>query len=164
MLALTQEHNMINEQKFWIVTASADHAANGQSWGIVQACHGKSAPLRRMAAGDGVVIYSSKTTYRDGAPLMAFTAIGRIDASAPYQAEMEGGFVAWRRGVQWQTAAQPLPIRPLLQQLDLTRDQRSWGMVFRYGLVACSRADFALIARAMVPAEKAIPFAPNMPI
>ena len=71
---------MQREQKFWIVTASADHAQNGINWGIVQACHGKSAPLRRMVAGDGVVIYSPRTTYQGGESLMAFTAIIFFDS------------------------------------------------------------------------------------
>lgn len=155
---------MDREQKFWIVTASADHAENGVNWGIVQACHGKSAPLRRMAAADGVVIYSSRTKFRDGESLMAFTAIGRVTGDMPYQHAMAGGVIAWRRGVQWQPAAKMQPIRQLLGQLELTRGQPSWGMVFRYGFVGCSRADFSLIARAMVPAELAIPFSPIVPI
>lgn len=49
---------MQDKQRFWVVTASADHAARGRAEGIVQACHGKVAPLRRMRPGDGVVIYS----------------------------------------------------------------------------------------------------------
>ncbi len=155
---------MDREQKFWIVTVSADHAENGMNWGIVQACHGKSAPLRRMAAADGVVIYSPRTKFHGGESLMAFTAIGRVTGDVPYPYEMPGGFVAWRRGVQWQPAAKILPIRPLLDDLELTRNQPSWGMVFRYGLVACSRVDFAQIARAVVPAEQAIPFSPIVPI
>lgn len=103
---------MNHEQKFWIVTASADHAENGQSLGIVQTCHGKSMPLRRMATADGVVIYSPRTKLRDGEILMAFTAIGRVTGDSPYQHEMAEGFVAWRRGVQWQPAAQCYPSAP----------------------------------------------------
>lgn len=155
---------MEREQKFWIVTASADHAENALNWGIVQACHGKSAPLRRMAMADGVVIYSPRTKFHGGAPLMAFTVIGRVTVDGPYEYEMPGGFVAWRRSVQWQPAAKTVPIRPLLADLELTRNQPSWGMVFRYGLISCSRADFAQIARAMVSPEHAIPFSPVVPI
>lgn len=57
------------EQKFWVITASADHAENGKAWGIVQACHGKAAPLRRMKTGDGVVIYSPKDRFKGGGRL-----------------------------------------------------------------------------------------------
>lgn len=163
-LVQIQESIIQSEQKFWIVTVSADHAENALNWGVVQACHGKIAPLRRMKAADGVVIYSPKTRFRGTESLMAFTAIGRVRDAAPYQVEMDGGFVSWRRGVQWQTAAKQLPIRPLLDQLELTRGQASWGMMFRYGLIGCSRTDFALIARAMVAADQAIPFSPAVPI
>lgn len=142
--------DVLRVEKYWAVTASGDHAENGMAWGIVQACHGKAAPLRRMAAGDGVVIYSPKTLRAGGETLMAFTAIGRIADDAPYVFDMGGGFMPWRRGVNWQAQARILPIRPLLKELELTRDQASWGMIFRYGLVQISRKDFALIARAMV--------------
>ncbi len=40
-------------------------------------------------------------------------------------------------------------IRPLLDRLDLTRGQKSWGMAFRYGLRPLTAADFALIATAL---------------
>lgn len=160
MFPLQKENAMQSEQKFWVVTASADHAENGKAWGIVQACHGKSAPLRRMNMGDGVAIYSSKVRYQSSEPLMAFTAIGRVGADAPYQFDMGGGFVPWRRQVQWQPAARQLPIRPLLDTLEMTRGKSNWGMIFRYGLMQISRADFAILARAMVPADEAIPFAP----
>lgn len=136
-------------ERYWIVTASADHAARGRSEGIMQACHGKVAPLRRMAAGDGVVIYSPREGRQGGTPVMAFTAIGRVAEGAAWQHDMGGGFVPWRRRVIWQEA-QPAPIRPLLDALDLTRGQAGWGMVFRYGHRDISRRDFAAIARAML--------------
>ena len=139
----------MDNAKYWAVTASADHAARGRAEGIVQACHGKSAPLRRMQPGDGVVIYSPRTAFQGGETLQAFTAIGRISEAAPYEFDMGGGFVPWRRGVLWQQA-HPVPIRPMLEYLEMTRGQRSWGMVFRYGLVKITRADFAVIAKAML--------------
>ena len=134
--------------KYWVVTASADHAAIGRAEGIVQAGHGKAAPLLRLRAGDGVVIYSPRATYPDGPSLQAFTAIGRVAVGEPWVGVMGGGFRPWRRGVTWAEAT-PAPIRPLLQALDLTRGLASWGMAFRYGLRPLSEADFACIARAM---------------
>ena len=134
--------------KYWVVTASADHAAIGRAEGIVQAGHGKAAPLLRLRAGDGVVIYSPRATYPDGPSLQAFTAIGRVVVGEPWLGVMAGGFRPWRRVVAWAEAT-PAPIRPLLQALDLTRGLASWGMAFRYGLRPLSEADFACIARAM---------------
>ena len=143
-------------ERFWVITASADHAAHGQAEGIVQACHGKTAPLRRMRPGDGVVIYSPRMLMRGGAPVMAFTAIGRLAEGEAWQHDMGGGFVPWRRGVIWQQA-QPAPVHPLLDRLDLTRGQASWGMAFRYGHREMSRHDFRVIARVMLGMDKTEP-------
>ena len=133
---------------YWVVTASKDHAAHGKACSIVQANHGKDASLRRMRPGDGVVIYSPRTTYPDGPPCQAFTLIGRVADGEPFQHQVSGT-VMWRRSMLWQDA-QPAPIRPLLQDLAITRGLTSWGMAFRYGLTKLSRQDFACIARAMV--------------
>jgi hypothetical protein len=138
----------MDDAKFWVVTASADHAAIGRREGIVQAGHGKAAPLLRLSPGDGVVIYSPRETFPDGTALQAFTAIGRVAAGEPWIGTMGGGFRPWRRGVTWVDAT-PAPIRPMLQDLHLTRGMASWGMAFRYGLRPVSAADFALIATAM---------------
>lgn len=134
-------------ETYWAVTASADHAARGKAEQIVQANHGKEAPLRRMQPGDGVVIYSPRATFPDGPPLQAFTLIGRVASDQTFQHSV-GGNLMWRRSVLWRDANWA-PIQPLLAQLDLTRDLKSWGMAFRYGLTKLTRADFALIARAM---------------
>ena len=138
----------MSDENYWVVTASADHAARGQREGIVQAGHGKDAPLRRMKPGDGVVIYSPRATYPDGPALQAFTLIGRIAHGDPYQHEM-GEHVMWRRGVVWQQGRMAL-IRPMLEELEVTKGLKSWGMAFRYGLTKISKPDFARIARAMV--------------
>jgi hypothetical protein len=46
----------------WIAVACAEHARRGAELGIMQVCHGKGAPLRRVRAGDGVVYYSPTVT------------------------------------------------------------------------------------------------------
>ena len=138
----------MSDKSYWAVTASADHAARGKAEGIVQANHGKDSPLKRMKAGDGVVIYSPRATFPDGPPLQAFTLIGRIAGDDPYQHQIANN-VMWRRGVIWQEGRIAL-IRPMLEDLEITRGLTSWGMAFRYGLTKLCRADFARIARAMV--------------
>lgn len=138
----------MSDESYWVVTASADHAARGKVEGIVQANHGKSSPLRRMKPGDGITVYSPRITYPDGPPLQAFTLIGRIADAEPFEHEVAGNLM-WRRPVIWQDAKIAL-IRPLLDELEITRGLTSWGMAFRYGLTKLSRSDFARIARAMV--------------
>lgn len=138
----------MSDVRYWLVTASADHVAIGRRDGIVQAGHGKSAPLLKMHPGDGVVIYAPRETYPDGPALQAFTALGRIAGGEPWLGQMGGGFKPWRRAVNWAEVRQA-PIRPLLEELDLTRGLSSWGMAFRCGLRSLSAADFARIATAM---------------
>ena len=133
-------------ESYWAITASADHAARGKAESIVQANHGKDAALRRMSPGDGVVIYSPRTTFPDGAPLQAFTLIGRVADAETFQ---HSASLMWRRSMIWQDAHWT-PIQPLLPDLDLTKGLKSWGMAFRYGLTKLTRADFALIARTML--------------
>ena len=47
-----------SDRRHWLAVASADHARRGRALGIMQVCHGKAAPLRRIRGGDGVVYYS----------------------------------------------------------------------------------------------------------
>jgi hypothetical protein len=133
--------------KFWIAVASADHARRGRALGIVQVCHGKGAPLRRLEADDGVVYYSPTVSFRGKDRLQAFTSIGTVKDARTYQAEMDG-FRPFRRDVNYR-AAREAPIAPLLDRLAFTQGRRNWGATFRFGLVQISAADFDIIASAM---------------
>lgn len=135
-------------QKFWIGVASADHVARGRTDGFMQVCHGKAAPLYRITPGDGVVYYSPSQVFRAADGLQSFTAIGFARDHAPYLVDMGQGFTPFRRDVTWVKSV-PCLIRPLLNQLDLTRGLRNWGYGFRFGLLAIAAADFATIGAAM---------------
>ncbi|ATN35541.1 hypothetical protein ACO34A_17190 [Rhizobium sp. ACO-34A] len=132
----------------WIIVASADHVAGGVAGGFVQACHGKDAPLRRIQPGETVITYSSSAIFGQAVPLKAFTAIGTLLEKPPYRVEMMEGFHPSRRDVEWH-ASQPAPIRPLLDRLELTREKRNWGYVFRFGILRITEEDAAIIASAM---------------
>jgi len=135
----------------WIAIASADHVAAGRTGGFMQVCHGKAAPLRRLSAGDRVIYYSSVQTMGGRDRVQAFTAVGRMRAGAPYQADANGVFQPWRRNVDW-LKANATPIAPLLDQLEFTRGRRSWGAPFRFGLFEISDVDGWLIeGRMLVP-------------
>jgi hypothetical protein len=58
-------------------------------------------------------------------------------------------FMPFRRRVNYQKVKET-PIRPLLDQLELTRTKQSWGYVFRFGLVEISKSDFSLIKERMI--------------
>ena len=49
--------------RYWIGVVSRDHVMTGVAGGFAQVGHGKSAPLRRMSAGDWLIYYSPKITY-----------------------------------------------------------------------------------------------------
>lgn len=76
----------------WIAVASAEHVRIGRGAGFMQVCHGKPAPLRRIAPGDRVIYYSSTETLGGKDRLQAFTAVGMVEEAAPYQVEMRPGF------------------------------------------------------------------------
>lgn len=132
----------------WIAVASADHVRRGRAGGFMQVCHGKAGPLRRVRPGDRIAYYSPSDAFRGGAPLRAFTALGRVAEGEPYQVEMTPRLRPWRRDVAWEDA-HPMPIAPLLGRLALTSGKRNWGAPFRYGLVAVEPSDLDLVAEAM---------------
>jgi hypothetical protein len=134
--------------RHWIAVAAADHARRGKEHGIMQACHGKGSPLRRVQAGDGVVYYSPTVGFRGKDRLQAFTSIGRAKGDHVYQADMGDGFRPFRRDVDY-VQANEAPIQPLLDRLEFTRGKKNWGYAFRFGLVEISKEDFDTIAAAL---------------
>ena len=135
-------------KQHWIAVASADHVAIGLAGGFMQVCHGKAAPLARLRAGDAVVYYSPTFSLAQRATCQCFTALGQVASGAAYQVDMGGGFQPYRKNVHWLTATHA-PIRPLLPLLGFTAGKRHWAYPLRYGLLAISAADFAVIAAAM---------------
>ena len=145
----------MNDTRTWIGVASRDHVMKGVAGGFCQLSHGKAEPVRRLSPGDWIAYYSPRTGMRQGEPVQAFTAIGRIRPGEPYAGDMGGGFHPIRRDADF-LAAGEAPIRPLLADLAFTRGQASWGMIFRRGSFAVSEADFLTIARAMGVADKVV--------
>ncbi len=132
----------------WIAVASAEHVKLGRAGGFMQVCHGKLAPLRRLRPGDLVTYYSPSNVFGGKDQLQSFSAFGTVLPGDPYAFDMGGGFVPFRRDVEWRQA-QLTPIRPLLDLLQFTAGVRNWGAPFRYGLFSVSDHDMGLIAEAM---------------
>ena len=149
---------MTTTARNWIVVACAEHVARGRAGGFMQAGHGKRAPLARLTPGDRVAYYSPTEKMGGKAPLQAFTAIGVVRAGEPYAFDMGGGFVPFRRDVAF-VAAQPAPIRPLLDVLAFAQPRSNWGARLRYGLFEIADADLRCIATAMHAATGALGFA-----
>ena len=132
--------------KYWIAVASAEHARRGKA-GFMQVNHGKAAPLKRIAPGDGVAYYSPTTTFGGKDKLRAFTLVGQVQPGDIYEGQM-GDWVANRRDVAW-AEADDAPIAPLLDKLEFTGGKTNWGYQLRFGLFEISAHDFELIAEAM---------------
>ncbi|OBC02006.1 EVE domain-containing protein [Mycobacterium sp. 852013-50091_SCH5140682] len=135
---------------YWINTVSRDHVARGVAGGFTQANHGKPHMLRKMARGDWIVFYSPRTTFPDGPPLQAFTAIGQVSDDEPYQAEVAPDLRPWRRAMDF-LACEEAPIRPLIDDLDFVEDKKRWGYRFRFGVFEIDEHDFEVIRSAMSP-------------
>jgi predicted RNA-binding protein len=135
--------------KYWINTISRDHVRRGVAGGFTQANHGKASGLKRLKAGDWIVFYSPKTSYQDGEPLQAFTAIGQIADDDMYQFEMAPDFIPWRRKVDFKPCAET-PIKPFIDDLSFIADKTHWGYRFRFGLFEIPEADFELIRNVIV--------------
>jgi len=134
--------------RHWVAVASAEHVANGIAHGIMQVCHGKSGPLRRIRPGDRVIYYSPTGTFRAKDRLQQFTAFGIVRAGEPYQFRMSEDFHPYRRDVDY-LPARPAAILPLLEELDFSRGKRNWGWKLRMGLFEITAEDSARIAEAM---------------
>jgi hypothetical protein len=132
----------------WIAVASAEHVRRGRQGCFMQVSHGKMAPLRRIKPGDGIIYYSPTTILGEKNGLQSFTAIGTVREGQPYQGHMGGGFMPFRRDVEW-AKAREAPIKPLLDRLEFTAGKANWGYQLRIGLLPVSAHDFSLIAQAM---------------
>ena len=139
--------------KYWIIVASKDHVQRGRAGGFIQANHGKAAPLKRMQAGDWVLFYSPKLEYGKPEKCQCFTAIVRVVGEEIEQHDMGGGFVPFRRKVQF-LPANDVSILPLIDELSFIKDKTHWGAPFRFGILQIPEEDFQLIAGKMVEDQR----------
>jgi predicted RNA-binding protein len=130
--------------KYWINTVSKDHMLIGKKNGIVQANHGKLSPLKRLKVGDQIIFYSPKTSFENGEPLKAFTAVAKITDEKIYQVELSDDFKPYRMNAQYEDCYE-VKIEPLIDSLNFIRNKKSWGYMFRFGLFEINEHDFNLI-------------------
>jgi hypothetical protein len=123
----------------------------------MQVCHGKRAPLQRVAPGDRVAYYAPATTMGGTDKLQSFVSIGVVQPGVPYAFDMGGGFVPYRRDVAY-VPARETPIAPLLDAFDFVEDRARWGYKFRFGLFSVSDHDMRVIATAMACDLKSLQF------
>ncbi|PIF28320.1 EVE domain-containing protein [Acidovorax sp. 56] len=149
--AQTAATSLSGARRNWIAVASATHARRGCAQpqaGFMQVCHGKSAPLKRVQAGDRVAYYAPTVTMGGADRLQAFVSIGVVLPGDAYAFDMGGGFFPYRKDVSY-LPAREAPIAPLLDHFEFVDDRQRWGSKFRFGLFAISDHDMGLIAEAM---------------
>ena len=128
--------------RHWVVVVSRDHARRGVTGGFIMANHGKRAPLARMARGDGIIIYSPRTSHPDGEPLRAVTFVGEVTGDEPEPSEViAGGF---RRAADLREV-EPVPIADVRDHLPASR--------IRFGFFEIDAADAEAIRTLAVPLE-----------
>jgi predicted RNA-binding protein len=136
------------QTKYWVVVVSRDHLERGKQLGIVQANHGQAAPMKPMNPRDFIVFYSPKRQYEGKEPYKKFTAIARVKEGEIYQGDMGGGFIPYRRDVEF-LPCQEADIIPLIDQLSFIHNKKNWGFVFRLGFFEIPKADFETISKEM---------------
>lgn len=132
----------------WLGVVSRSHVHRGVAGGFMQLCHGKAEPLRRMAEGDHLVLYSPRTEMGGGEVLQAFTAYGIVGSPSLVQVTMAPDFHPHRREVRFLEVMEA-PIRPLLAHLSFTRGNPAWGMALRRGHLPLTEEDLTLLGRAL---------------
>lgn len=135
---------------FWMGVASAEHARAGRDAGIAQLGHGKHMAIKGLKKGDWIVYYSPREGMGTGETVQSFTTIGRVTSEAPYLFPQAMDFNPYRVNVSYLLNASSAPIRPLLNNLELTRDLcPGWGIVMRGSKRRLSEQDMQRIANAM---------------
>jgi hypothetical protein len=145
-------------QSYWIGVVSRAHVEFGVKGGFVQLNHGKKAPLQRLQAEDGIIMYSPRTAYPDGDMLQHFTAIGIVTTGDIYQVKMTPDFKPYRVDVRFMKCHET-PIKPLIDRLSFIKDKTKWGAIFRFGHLKIPVEDFKIIAKAMGAKEVTIEYA-----
>lgn len=91
---------------------------------------------------------SPKLSFRGKKAYKKFTALARVKEGDVYQGDMGGGFMPYRRDVEF-LRCEGADILPLIPQLTFIHNKRSWGFVFRFGFFEIARDDFERIAKSM---------------
>lgn len=121
-------------ERCWVIVASLDHARRGVEAGFVMANHGKLAPLRRMQAGDRLLVYSPRTTSPNGEPFQAIAIVGAVTGAEPEPSDViEGGY---RRRADLREIP-PIPLAEIRDHLPTT--------MLRFGCFELPPADAAAV-------------------
>lgn len=136
------------QPQYWIAVVAQDRAERARQGRYAELSHGRAGILELLRPGDGYVTYCPRTTDPKGTAVQAFTTLGRVGTGALYRVTEPDGSAAFRLAVDY-VAAQPAPVKPLLDSLTFIRNRQHWGAAFRFGALRITGADYARIAAAM---------------
>ena len=134
--------------RYWIGVVSHEHVKVGVQQGFAQFCHGKLAPVKKLAKGDYIVYYSPKEIFGEPIPCRQFTAIGQVNDEEPYQVEQFPGFKPFRRSIRY-FQSKPSAMSDIIDSLEFVKNKVNWGLYVRRGFFEVSELDFKTIAQAM---------------
>jgi hypothetical protein len=135
---------------FWMGVASAQHARGGRDGGFAQLGHGKHIAVKPLRKGDWIVYYSPREGMGEGATVQAFTTVGCVASESPYRVDQAKDFNPYRVDVNYLKHAKAAPIKPLLDELRMTRDHgANWGIIVRGPKRKLEEDDMRRIADAM---------------
>jgi hypothetical protein len=121
--------------------------------GIAQASHGKQTALRRMTKNDEIVYYLPKMFSGQNEKCQRFTAIGKIKDNDIFQVKLNETFSPFRRKVEYYHECKEILIEDLIPALSFIRNKKSWGCVFRLGLIQIPYNDFLTISKSFFVQE-----------
>lgn len=149
--SLKKDPNKGRQVKFWISVVSKEHALRGIENGIMQACHGKAAPLKRMKKEDYVLFYCPKEMFLGKDKYQKFVGVGTVATGEVYQFSMSEDFHPYRIDIKYiENAANfEAPVLPLINSLSFIKDKKHWGAAFRFGHLQIPEEDFLHITSAM---------------
>lgn len=139
----------MSNTRYWVIVASKEHVQKGVREGFAQACHGKSAQLKRIKKDDYVIFYSSKEFFDKTDKCQKFTAIGKAKDDLVYQFQMSENFIPHRKNIAF-FESKEVSILPLINDLDFIENKKSWGYPFRWGFFEIKEKDFNLISKEMI--------------
>lgn len=131
--------------KYWIVVASQDHCMRGVEQGFIQTCHGKLTPLKKMKFQDKIILYAPKLQFGKKDLCQKFISVGTVLEGEPYQVVMYEDFHPYRINVLFDKKLEPIPILPLIQDLDFITNKKYWSAKFRFGYLEITFKDYNLI-------------------
>ena len=133
--------------RYWIGVVASDHARHAIDKGICAFAKGTRSAIAKLSEGDRFAYYSPKTGFMSGDPVQAFTALGTVIDTTPFEHDWDGHQIWVCRAAY---AALPhTSVRPLLPSLAFVTNKDKWGMAFRRGMFEIGEADFDRIEAAM---------------